>query len=72
MYNELFFGFGKNVNANVFDQNRIGVLIGYNVNKTFRIEGGYLNQIIQFGREINNKNIFQYNNGLIVNSYFNF
>ncbi len=72
MYNELFVGFGKNVNANVFDQNRIGVLIGYNVNKTFRIEGGYLNQIIQFGREINNKNIFQYNNGLIVNSYFNF
>jgi hypothetical protein len=70
-YDEIFIGFGKNVNANVFDQNRIGVLLGYRLNQNFRLEGGYLSQIIQFGRQIGNKNIFQYNNGLIVNAYIN-
>jgi len=67
LFNEVFIGFGKNVNANVFDQNRIGALVGYRFNKSLKIEGGYLNQIIQFGRQINNHNVFQYNNGLIVN-----
>jgi hypothetical protein len=37
-----------------------------------RIEAGYLNQILQLGREINNQNVFQNNNGLVVNSIFNF
>ncbi|MBK8565660.1 MAG: DUF2490 domain-containing protein [Saprospiraceae bacterium] len=32
-YNEVFVGFGKNVNENVFDQNRIGLLVGYRLNK---------------------------------------
>ena len=70
-YDEIFIGFGTNVNANVFDQNRIGVLMGYRFNKLFRIEAGYLNQIIQFGRLIDGKNIFQNNHGLIINSNFN-
>jgi hypothetical protein len=70
VYDEVFVGFGKNVNANVFDQNRIGVLLGYRFNKTVRLEGGYLNQTLQFGREINGKNVFQHNNGLIINSNF--
>lgn len=72
VYDEVFVGFGKNVGANVFDQNRLGVLLGYSFNKTLRLEGGYLNQIIQFGREINNRNVFQYNNGVIVNANFTF
>jgi len=71
LYNEVFIGFGKNVNANIFDQNRIGALFGYRFNKNFRLEAGYLNQIVQFGRQINGKNIFQYNNGLILNAHFN-
>lgn len=71
-YDELFIGFGENVNANVFDQNRIGLLLGYRANKHFRIEGGYLSQIIQFGRQIDGRNVFQYNNGLIINANFNF
>lgn len=71
LYDEIFIGFGKNVNANVLDQNRIGVLLGYWFNKKLRIEGGYLNQTIQFGRQINGKNIFQNNNGLIINANFN-
>jgi len=71
VYDEVFVGFGKNVNANVFDQNRIGALLGYRFNSKLRIEAGYLNQIIQFGRQINSKNIFQNNNGLILNLYLN-
>jgi hypothetical protein len=71
LYNEVFIGFGENVNANIFDQNRIAVLLGYRFNKTIRIEAGYLNQIIQFGRQINNQNIFQNNNGIIINTNFN-
>lgn len=72
LYDEIFVGFGENVNANIFDQNRIGILLGYRFNKNVRIEVGYLNQIIQFGRQINGQNVFQNNNGLIVNSNFNF
>jgi hypothetical protein len=72
LYDEIFIGFGENVNSNVFDQNRIGVLLGYRFDKNLRIEAGYLNQIIQFGRQINGKNIFQNNNGLIINAHYNF
>lgn len=71
LYDEIFIGFGKNVNANVFDQNRLGLLVGYRFNKNIRVEGGYLNQIIQFGRQMNGQNIFQYNHGIIINVNFN-
>ena len=71
LYDEIFIGFGENVNANVFDQNRLGVLCGYTFNKKVRLEAGYLNQILQFGRQINNQNVFQYNHGIIVNLYMN-
>jgi hypothetical protein len=71
IYDEVLIGFGKNVNENVFDQNRVGLMVGYKAKKYFRIEGGFINQIVQLGREINNRNVFQYNSGLIVNSYFN-
>lgn len=71
VYDEVFIGFGKNVNANVFDQNRIGVLLGYRFDKNVRIEGGYLNQRLQFGRQINGQNVFQNNSGLIINAHFN-
>ena len=71
LYDEVFIGFGKNVNENIFDQNRVGVLLGYNLNKLFRIEAGYINQTVQLGREVNDKNVFQYNNGVIVNATFN-
>lgn len=70
LYNEVFIGFGENVNANVFDQNRFGILLGYRFSKTVRIEGGYLNQTLQFGRQINGKNVFQHNNGIIINANF--
>lgn len=65
-YDELFVGFGKNVGENIFDQNRIALLAGYRLNKYFRIEGGYFSQTVQLGREINNRNVFQYNEGFIL------
>ncbi len=71
VYDEVFIGFGKNVNENVFDQNRIGVLLGYRFSPSVRIEAGYLNQIVQLGREVDNRNLFQYNNGIILNANFN-
>lgn len=72
VYEEIFIGFGENVNENVFDQNRLGVLLGYKFNNTLRIEAGYLNQTLQLGREVDNRNVFQNNNGFIVNTIFNF
>jgi hypothetical protein len=71
IYDEVFIGFGKNVNENIFDQNRVGILLGYKFSPSIRIEGGYLNQTLQLGREVNNRNVFQQNNGLILNAYFN-
>lgn len=72
VYDEVMIGFGKNVVENIFDQNRIGVLLGYKFNDLLRVEGGYLNQIVQLGREVEGKNVFQYNNGFIVSANFNF
>ncbi|MEM0575099.1 DUF2490 domain-containing protein [Flavobacterium polysaccharolyticum] len=72
VYNEILIGFGKNVNENIFDQNRIGILLGYRHNANFRIEGGYINQTLQLGREIEQRNVFQNNNGFIVNTIIGF
>ena len=72
LYDEIFVGFGDNVNENVFDQNRFGLLLGYKFNSSVRLELGYLNQIVQLGREVGGRNVFQYNTGLIVNANFNF
>ena len=72
VYDEILIGFGNNVNENIFDQNRFGLLLGYKLNSTFRFEAGYFNQILQLGREVNGRNVFQHNNGIIVNTIFNF
>jgi len=71
IYDEIFIGFGDNVNENIFDQNRIGILLGYRFSSLVRIEAGYLNQTLQLGREVNNRNVFQRNNGVVVNVNFN-
>ncbi|MFD2033716.1 DUF2490 domain-containing protein [Belliella marina] len=70
-YDEVMIGFGKNINQNVFDQNRIGLLGGVKLSERVRVEGGYLNQILQFGRMVEDKELFQHNNGLIINTYIN-
>jgi hypothetical protein len=71
LYDEIFMGFGKNVNENLFDQNRIGLLLGYAFNNTIKIEAGYLNQTLQLAREINGSNVFQHNNGFVINAIIN-
>lgn len=72
VYDEIFIAFGKNVNENVFDQNRFGVLLGYGFTDKIRVEMGYLNQMLQLGREYKGRNVFQHNSGLIVNTLINF
>lgn len=71
-YDEIFIGFGRNVGQNIFDQNRVGLLLGYNVNPkaTVRLEGGYFNQTVQQGAEVGGKEVFQYNHGFILNAYY--
>ncbi len=71
VYDEILIGFGENVNENIFDQNRFGALLGYRFNPAFRLEGGYLSQVVQLSREVNGRNVFQYNNGFIISSVFN-
>jgi hypothetical protein len=71
MYDEILIGFGSNVNANVFDQNRFGAVLGYRFNPSVRIEGGFFSQIVQLGRYVNNQPVFQYNTGFIVTSFVN-
>ena len=67
-YDEILIGFGKNVNENVFDQNRLGLMAGYRFSPTFRVEGGFFQQIVQLPREITGRGVFQYNNGFILNT----
>ncbi|MFN0082860.1 MAG: DUF2490 domain-containing protein [Ferruginibacter sp.] len=63
---EVFIGWGKNMGANIFDQNRLAVLLGYKLNQTIKFEAGYLNQILQQGKRVNDKDVFQYNNGFML------
>lgn len=69
LLDELFINFGKNVGANVFDQNRLGALVGYKINKNVKIEAGYLNQILQQGKRVEGKPVFQYNNGFMLTTH---
>ena len=69
---EIFIGAGKNVGVNIFDQNRLFLLVGYKLNKNVNIESGYFNQTLQQGRRINNQTIMQRNNGLLVSCITNF
>ena len=65
LQDEVFIGWGKNIGANVFDQNRLAVLLGYRLNQQIKFEAGYLNQVLQQGKRINDKAVFQYNNGFL-------
>ena len=69
---EIFIGWGKNISANIFDQNRLAVLIGYKVNQNLKFEVGFLNQILQQGKRVNDKPVFQYNNGFMLASHVSF
>lgn len=70
-YNEIFINFGENVKFNVFDQNRIGFLLGYKLNNYLKVEIGVLQQILQQGDLVNNQTVFQYNYGYFANLNYN-
>lgn len=72
LQDEIFIGWGKNIGANVFDQNRLAILVGYKINQSIKMEAGYLNQILQQGKRINDKPAFQYNNGFMLATHFSF
>jgi hypothetical protein len=68
---EIFIGAGKKVGVNIFDQNRIFLLMGYKLNKNISFETGYFNQTLQQGRRINNNTIMQRNNGITLTALLN-
>ncbi len=70
MADEIFIGAGKNVGTNVFDQNRIMLMMGMKPSSSISIEAGYLSQTLMQGRRINNQTILQDNEGLIIAAYF--
>jgi hypothetical protein len=68
---EIFIGAGKKLGVNIFDQNRIFLLLGFKLNKKISLEAGYINQTLQQGRRVNNNTIMQRNNGVVVASTIN-
>jgi len=60
---EVFVNAGKKVGANVFDQNRIMVIMGSKLSNNLSVEAGFINQTLFQGRRINNSTIVQDNNG---------
>ncbi|WP_375437833.1 DUF2490 domain-containing protein [uncultured Hymenobacter sp.] len=46
-YDELFIGFGRNSDGNIFNQNRACLALGYQISRATSVEAGYLNQMAQ-------------------------
>jgi hypothetical protein len=68
---EIFIGWGGGLGTNVFDQNRLAILLGYKINPQIKIEAGYLNQIVQQGKRVNSLPVFQHNTGFLLSTHFN-
>ncbi|WP_180336421.1 DUF2490 domain-containing protein [Pontibacter ramchanderi] len=66
-YNEIFIGFGNNIQRNIFDQNRAYAALGFKVNDAASLELGYLNQIVQRA----NGTVFEHNHTLQVSLFYN-
>jgi hypothetical protein len=47
LYDEIFINFGKDVGYNIYDQNRLYGAVGYTISPNFKMELGYLYQIVQ-------------------------
>ncbi len=67
LYDEVFLGFGKNIDKNIMEQNRISATLGYKFNKNYNIQGGYLNQFIQKGDGIRAENNHNFQLGITYN-----
>lgn len=66
-YDEVFVGFGKNIQQNIFDQNRAYVALGYKINNTAAFELGYLHQLVQKANGV----VFEHNHTLQVSLFHN-
>lgn len=64
---EILVNFGRNVQRNIFDQNRAYAALGYQLTRAATLELGYLHQLLQQ----RNGRVFEYNNTLQVNLTFN-
>ena len=61
-YNEVMVNFGRNVENNIFDQNRAYGALGIRLNDSTNLELGYMMQIVQSG----SGDVIQYNHTLQV------
>ena len=61
-YNEVMFNFGRNVQNNVFDQNRAYIALGRKIPGLGSLEVGYLQQTVQQG----NGRVFEFNHTLQI------
>ncbi|SIT93782.1 DUF2490 domain-containing protein [Pontibacter indicus] len=66
-YDEIFIGFGHNIQRNIFDQNRAYAALGYKINDAATLELGYLNQIVQKA----SGTVFEHNHTLQLSFFYN-
>lgn len=66
-YDEIFVGFGNNIQRNIFDQNRAYLALGYKISDAASVEVGYLNHIVQKANGI----VFEHNHTLQVGLTYN-
>ncbi|QCR24476.1 DUF2490 domain-containing protein [Pontibacter sp. SGAir0037] len=67
VYDEIFIGFGNNIQRNIFDQNRAYAAVGFKFNDAATLELGYLNQILQKA----SGTVFEHNHTLQVSLFYN-
>lgn len=53
---EIFANFGKHVSANIFDQNRLYLALGWRFTKSTNVQLGYMNQFIEKGNGVAKEN----------------
>nr|WP_262904606.1 DUF2490 domain-containing protein [Hymenobacter lucidus] len=72
-FDEVFLSFGRNA-SKVFNQNRIGAGLGYQVQDNFRLEALYLNQITQHADddETSGLPVFEFNHGFRLGVAYDF
>ncbi|MBC5995051.1 DUF2490 domain-containing protein [Pontibacter cellulosilyticus] len=66
-YDEVFIGFGNNIQRNIFDQNRAYLALGYRFSDAAALEVGYLNHIVQKASGM----VFEHNHTLQVGLTYN-
>lgn len=65
--NEVFINFGRHIQNNIFDQNRLYAGFGYAASKFVNLEAGYLNQLVQQ----RNGRVFEHNHTLQLSLLLN-